>query len=58
MPLDSNRQIFHELAANPHLADMIGLGEKTDPVERIFRESEEIRVVPGLELSALRGLRA
>src|SRR6266849_8903380 len=58
MPLDSNRQIFHELAANPHLADVIGLGEETDPVEWTFRKSEEIRVVPGLELSALRGLRA
>jgi len=57
MPLDSNRQVLHELAANPHLADVIGLGEEPDPVEWIFRESEEVRVVPGLELSALRALR-
>src|SRR3989441_4484748 len=54
--LDSNRQIFHEFAADPYLANVLGLGEETDPVEWIFREREEIRVVPGLELSAFRGL--
>src|SRR3989441_1093345 len=58
LPLDSNRQIFHEFAADPHFADVLGLGQDTDPVEGIFRESEEICVVPGLELSAFRPLRA
>src|SRR2546422_395621 len=58
LPLDSNRQIFHEFAADPHFADVLGLGQETDPVEGIFRESEEICVVSGLELSAFRPLRA
>src|SRR2546428_581597 len=58
LPLDSNRQIFHEFAADPHFADVLGLGQDTDPVEGIFRESEEICVVSGLELSAFRPLRA
>src|SRR3989475_441101 len=58
LPLDSNRQIFPEFAADPRFADVLGLGKDTDPVERIFRESEAICVVPGLELSAFRPLRA
>src|SRR5712691_9177861 len=46
MRLDSNRQISHEFAADPHFVDVFGLGEETDPVEWIFRKSEEIRVIP------------